>query len=182
MGTLIIGVAYISKQSILVNPDLNILYFLWYTLPLIPLAFMEELAFRSYPLEILKGKKGLYTTILITAILFAFYHVANGWTIGRALAGPAIWGFFLGMAAIYSKGIALPTGIHYAFNLTSAAFGNTPGAICLWTLSAHEGFPAKSTTAHLITLFPSIAILLLSILFTYLYQAKLLPFIERTIR
>jgi len=135
MGLLAISVD-ISDVRIDVNPGSNVLNFLLVTAPLIPLALMEELGFRAYPLEILKDKIGIRLTIIVTSILFALYHVASGWTVASSFYGPAVWGLVFGLAAIYSNGIALPTGIHYAANLTTSAFGEATGSASIWTVKA----------------------------------------------
>ena len=86
MGLLAISVD-ISDVRIDVNPGSNVLNFLLVTASLIPLALMEELGFRAYPLEILKDKIGIRLAIIVTSILFALYHVAS------SFYGPAVWGF-----------------------------------------------------------------------------------------
>lgn len=139
MGILVTGVLFFTNVEIEVNRKSHLLHFLLVTTPLIPLAFMEELGFRAYPLQILKDKIGIRLSIIITSILFALYHIANGWTVASSFYGPAVWGLLFGLAAIYSKGIAMPTGIHYAANLTTSAFGAKNTTISIWTVKqAHE--------------------------------------------
>jgi uncharacterized protein len=111
MGFMALGVVYFSGLKIELNRDCNILHFFFWTLALIPLAFMEEIGFRAYPLVLLKDKAGLRTSILVTSILFGLYHLANGWTFSNSFLGAGVWGIFYGTAAIHSKGIAFPTGI-----------------------------------------------------------------------
>ncbi|HYJ36996.1 MAG TPA: CPBP family intramembrane glutamic endopeptidase, partial [Chitinophagaceae bacterium] len=125
MGLSAICVIYFSGFKIEVNENSSILNFLFLTLPLIPLSFMEEVGFRGYPLTILKDKTGIRISILITSILFALYHLANGWTIANSFLGAGVWGIVYGISAIYSNGISMPTGLHYAANLTTSAFGIT---------------------------------------------------------
>ena len=133
-GILMLGMAYIAGLELVLNESLNITDFLLWTSALIPLAFMEEIAFRGYPLELLKRSTGIRISLLITTVLFALYHVANGWSVGASFLGPGIWGLVFGMAAIYSKGIAMPTGLHYAANLTQTALGMGKGFTSIWTL------------------------------------------------
>lgn len=96
-------------------------------LSIIPLAFMEEMAFRSYPFIELNKAFGLRKTQIIIAIAFALYHIIQGWGIAIAFLGPGIWAFVFGLGAIWSKGIALPTGIHFALNLMQQLLGMKPG-------------------------------------------------------
>jgi membrane protease YdiL (CAAX protease family) len=144
MGLMAMSVIYFSGVRVETNPASNPLHFLLATLPLIPLAFMEELGFRGYPLEILKNKAGTRLAIIITSILFAIYHIVNGWTLLASFLGPAIWGLVFGLAAIYSRGIAMPTGIHYAANLTTSAFGAANNTVSIWILKQ----PGKLTTEN----------------------------------
>jgi len=123
IGLLATSVLYISDVTVETNPKSSIWYFILLTMPLIPLAFMEELGFRAYPLQILKDKIGIRQSIVIISILFVLYHIANGWTIASSFYGPGVWGLIFWLAAIYSKGIAMPTGLRYAANLTTSAYG-----------------------------------------------------------
>ena len=96
-------------------------------LSIIPLAFMEEMAFRSYPFNALNKAFGLRKTQIIIAIAFAIYHIIQGWGIAIAFLGPGIWAFVFGLGTIWSKGIALPTGIHFSLNLMQQLLGMKPG-------------------------------------------------------
>src|SRR5688572_23430669 len=75
MGLLSMSVIYFTNVEIEVNQASNLLHFLLVTAPLLPLAFMEELGFRTYPLRILKDGIGIRLSIIITSILFALYHI-----------------------------------------------------------------------------------------------------------
>ena len=169
MGSLATGVLYFSNVRIEVNSGSNAWHFLLMTLPLIPLAFMEELGFRAYPLEILKDKIGIRLSIIITSILFALYHIANGWTIASSFYGPAVWGLIFGLAAIYSNGIAMPTGIHYAANLTTSAFGAANSAVSIWTLKQVNTPTTKYHGTDWTTILPASILLTFAILCLELY-------------
>jgi membrane protease YdiL (CAAX protease family) len=156
MGLLTLSVIYFSHFTITANKNSSMLNFLYCTLPLIPLAFMEELGFRAYPLVLLKDKAGVRNAILITSILFALYHIVNGWSIQNAFLGTGVWGIVYGLAAVYSNGISMPTGMHYAANLTTTAFGISDDSFNLWTLHQHNGLSngiyKRKTTANKILL------------------------------
>ena len=170
MGLLAMSVVYISDVRIDVNPGSNVLNFLLVTASLIPLALMEELGFRAYPLEILKDKIGIRLAIIVTSILFALYHVASGWTVASSFYGPAVWGLVFGLAAIYSNGIALPTGIHYAANLTTSAFGEATGSESIWTVKPSVATVTKEVDWA--TLFPVFALLAFAIICIELYMRQ----------
>lgn len=173
MGSLVITVLYFSNVKVEANPGSNIWHYLFLTLPLIPLAFMEELGFRAYPLQILKERTGIRLSIVITSILFALYHIANGWSITSSFYGPGIWGLVFGLAAVYSKGIAMPTGVHYAVNLTTSAFGEADHKVCLWTVR-QTGIPVIKTGAiDWATILPAIVILVFAIICIELYVRQI---------
>ncbi len=64
-----------SNLELSLNEDVSLFPFLFWSLAFIPLAFMEEVAFRSYPLLALNKAFGFRITQLILAILFAVYHM-----------------------------------------------------------------------------------------------------------
>lgn len=165
MGLLTMSVILFSNFKIEVNNNSSIFNFLFCTLPLIPLAFMEEVCFRAYPLIILKDKTGIRNSILITSILFALYHIANGWTIQNSFLGAGVWGIIFGIAAIYSNGISMPTGIHYAANLTTSAFGISNTSFNVWVLKQNNGATLENyQSSELTTLIPQISVLLLAVI------------------
>lgn len=170
MGVLATGVLYLTNARIEVNTGNNVLHFLLATLPLLPLAFMEELGFRAYPLQILKDKIGIRLAIIITSTLFALYHIANGWTIASSFYGPAVWGLVFGLAAIYSKGIAMPTGIHYAANLTTSAFGTGNSSVSIWTVK--HSVTATPKGVDWTTVLPFFALLAFAIICLELYMRR----------
>lgn len=171
MGILALGVLYFKNASFQVNSKSSVLHFLIATMPLIPLAFMEEIAFRAYPLEIIKEKTGVRLPIFITSILFALYHVANGWSIASSFYGPAVWGLLFGLAAVYSKGIAFPTGIHYAANLTTSAFGEPDNTVSVWIIKLPENTGTQPGFEWL-TIIPSFVLLVFAVLCIELYVRR----------
>ena len=170
MGLLAMSSLYMSGLKVELKPAGGLMHFLMATMPLIPLAFMEELAFRAYPLETIKSKLGIWPSILITSILFALYHLVNGWTIERSFLGPAIWGLIFGLAAIYSKGIAMPTGIHYAANLTTSAFASENNTTSIWIINHAESMASGNYSENdLVKIVPNLALLIFAILCIELY-------------
>ena len=90
---------------------------------LLPLALMEELAFRGYAFAELRRQHGIWLAQFVTAVAFAAYHIFNGWPLLISLLGPGIWAFVFGIAAARSGGIAMPTGIHFGLNVAQALVG-----------------------------------------------------------
>ena len=171
MGLLVTGVIYFTNVKIEVNRGSDLLYFLLVTVPILPLAFMEELAFRAYPLEILKDKIGIRLSILLISILFALYHIVNGCTIASIFLGPAIWGLIFGLAAIYSKGIAMPTGIHYAVNLTTAAFGAKNYPVSIWAIKSNHP-TATYPGIDWATILPPLVLLIFAVVCIEVYMKR----------
>ena len=66
---------------------------------------------------------GLRIAQVMTSLAFVGYHIIQGWDVQTAFLGPGIWAFVFGLGAVWSKGIALPTGIHVALNLNQLVFG-----------------------------------------------------------
>lgn len=161
MGLLSTAVVYFTGFTLEINRNSNVASFLWITLPLLPLAFMEELAFRGYPFRILQETTGTRITILVTSLLFSLYHLANGWTLQNAFLGAGSWGIVFGAAAVFSKGIAMPTGLHYAVNLTTSAFGLSDNGANLWVLKLRSGAAAETYTGSMLAeLIPQLCVLL----------------------
>ena len=168
---LIIGMASIALITVIQvllggleiqrNPaEINPWALLWY-LTILPAAFMEEIAFRSYPFLKLNKTLGLRLTQLIVSIIFALYHMPFGWNPLTAFLGPGIWAWIFGIAAIRSKGIAIPTGIHVGLNLTLSVLGMRHGVESILVASQNE-----STSNTITNLAIRILILLTGILLT----------------
>lgn len=179
MGLLAMSVIYFTNVEIAVNQGSSLLHFLLVTAPLLPLALMEELGFRAYPLEILKDSMGIWLSILITSLLFALYHIGNGWSVASSFYGPAVWGLVFGLAAVCSKGIAVPTGIHYAANLTTSALGAKNTAASIWIVTQPGGAVIKQEGIDWSTRLPSLVLLVFAVLCIELYRRrKLTPAIQ----
>lgn len=127
------------------NWELSSLF--WY-LPILPLALFEEVAFRSYPFTKLNKTYPFLATQLIVALVFAFYHISMGWNPLVSFLGPGIWALVFGLGAAWSKGIALPTGIHVALNLSqqiTSMKGTTSGTVFELTADPKAGILPADT-------------------------------------
>lgn len=92
-----------------------ILYFL--------IACREELVFRSYALRNLANViKPLYALIIITTI-FILEHVIAGVSWKMSIIGSGFGGVLFGISALKTKGLALPLGLHFAWNFTQWLLG-----------------------------------------------------------
>jgi membrane protease YdiL (CAAX protease family) len=80
------------------------------------LSCREELAFHGYPLRRLYRLFGLWAAQSVVALVFAIEHVAGGYTWENALVGAGVGSLLFGMAAIATRGLAVPIGLHVAWN------------------------------------------------------------------
>jgi membrane protease YdiL (CAAX protease family) len=165
MGLLTGGVIYFSGFKISPNPGSNLPHFLAGSIVLLPLALMEEIGFRAYPLQTLKQKTSTRSAIVISAMLFALYHMVYGWSLQTAFLGAGAWGIIFSTAALHFKGIAMPAGMHFAVNLTTAAFDQKEGSFHLWILKQGNGASLEGhKDSPVAILIPQLIILLLGII------------------
>lgn len=144
MGLLAMLTLKLTHSTLRLNNSVSAGSFLLAALPLLPLAFMEELGFRAYPVEFMRGRVDFRIILLLTSVLFALYHIVSGWPVGIAFYGPGIWGLIYGLAALYGKGIAMSTGLHFACNLTTTALGSSGSAVSIWIVETPDRPPLVS--------------------------------------
>ena len=136
---------------------------------LIPQAWMEEIAFRSYTLRRLQSAYGVRFTIYIGGLAFAMYHFIPGGNLIGAILGTGIWGLAYGFLAVRSGGIAFPTGVHFALNLSQALFGMKEPYSALWNLV--EGVPTGpfNLETDQVGLITQLLVLVITVMLTELY-------------
>ena len=171
MGGLAFGVMRIAAVEIVPNPESSVGHFLVSSLYLLPLAYLEELGFRGFPLETLRHKTSPWISIGLTSLLFALYHVAGGWSWSSAFYGPFVWGLIFGVCALQSKGIAMPTGWHYAGNLTTAAISATANPQSIWLMRETSATEASKSSAW-ITLGPILVLLVIALSWITVYARR----------
>lgn len=103
----------------------------------------EELGFRGYPLRRLERPFGLWGAQFMVAGMFGLYHVFLGWPLLPALLGTGLGSLLFGMAALATRGLALPIGLHAAWNLGDWLLGGK-GEPGLWRVVVAEEFRARS--------------------------------------
>ncbi len=98
----------------------------------VALATREELAFRGYPLRRLEHCCGAAVAQIAVAVLFALEHRIGGASWPDALLGVGAGSILFGAAALATRGLAVPIGLHAAWNLGQWALGlkGEPG---IWT-------------------------------------------------
>lgn len=151
----------------------NIPMALFWMLAIIPLAFMEEVIFRGFIFFKMEKIIGLRFTIILTSIFFAYYHDLSGETFTAQLFGPGIWGVIYGVSAIWTKGLAVPTGIHIGANIVLASLGLKDSNYAIWMID-YQTEITENTQSHteMIGLFGQLILLLIGIFMTEWYLRR----------
>jgi uncharacterized protein len=148
-----------------VNPAIIALALLVYFV----LAAREELAFRGYPLFNLNRAMGPWPAQIIVAVIFALEHVVGGVPWLQAFLGAGVGSILFGIAALKTKGLALPIGLHAAWNFGQWALGFKDDS-GLWKVIIEKGyqqhFEQMQTIAYLIVMVPAI------VLFYYFWDRR----------
>jgi hypothetical protein len=77
----------------------------------------------GYPLRSLNYVIGPWSAQLIIALIFVTEHVVGGMTWPEAILGPGLGALLFGLAALKTKGLALPIGLHSAWNFVQWLLG-----------------------------------------------------------
>lgn len=133
------------------------------------LACREELAFRGYPLRRLDWFLGPYAAQLLIALAFGAEHVAGGYTWTNALLGVSAGSLLFGMVALATRGLAVPIGLHTAWNFGQWAIGGkeVPG---LWRPEIEHEFREQVERVGMISYL--IVIALATFVFWCLYRRR----------
>jgi membrane protease YdiL (CAAX protease family) len=101
-------------------------------------ACREELVFRSYSLRSLDYSFSSSVALTVIVVIFILEHVAAGVSWKMAIIGSGLGGILFGLAALKTRGLALPLGLHSAWNFGQWTMGlkNQPG---LWNVVVEKG-------------------------------------------
>jgi len=140
-----------------------ILYFL--------VASREELVFRSYSLRALDNIFSSAIAISAMVIIFILEHIIAGMPTITAVVGIGLGGVLFSIAALKTRGLALPLGIHFSWNFGQWAVGfkNTPG---IFKAIVDKGYETQTETLGLGVY---ILIMLLAITGVILFYRKKSP-------
>jgi membrane protease YdiL (CAAX protease family) len=102
---------------------------------------------------------------ILTAV-FILEHVIGGMTWKMAIIGSGLGGILFGVAALKTKGLALPFGLHSAWNFGQWAVGfkNKPG---IWNAVVAKGYERKTEN---ISLTAFVVVMLLAIIGIILFH------------
>jgi len=79
---------------------------------------VEELVFRGYAFERMIAAIGHWPAQIVTALVFAVYHVQHGWTWGNALVGTTLGSILFGLVFVRWRSVPAALGVHAAGNWT----------------------------------------------------------------
>lgn len=150
-------IAHITVQEI-IAPFL--LYFF--------VACREELVFRSYSLRSLEYSFSSAVALLFITVIFILEHVAAGMTWKMAIIGSGLGGILFGLAALKTRGLALPLGLHSAWNFGQwmVGFKNKPG---VWNAVVEKGYETETEN---ISLAVFVLVMLLAIIGIVLFYKR----------
>jgi uncharacterized protein len=94
-----------------------------------------------------------------------------GWDITVSLLGPGIWALVFGLGAAWSKGIALPTGLHVALNLAQTVVGMREESGAIWMLN--EDPAAALLPANTVGMIGQVAVGVVALILTIKYRGSL---------
>ena len=131
-------------------------------------ALREEVAFRAYPLRALNYAEGPFIAQTIIAIVFIIEHKIGGMTWLQAIIGPGMGALFFGTAALKTKGLALPIGLHTAWNFVQWLLGFKPET-GIYQIKVEKGF---ETTIDLIGWTSYVAVMAVGIFILVVWSRK----------
>lgn len=129
--------------TLILSPRISLLMLTGNLLLFVLVAFREELAFRGFPLRALERSGGKWLALVAITILFIIEHRISGWTWPRALVGSGLGGLLYGLAALKTKGIALSTGLHSAWNFGQWLLGFKDGT-GLYLVHIEKGYEERA--------------------------------------
>lgn len=109
-------------------------------------ALREEPAFHGYPLRGLDRAFGVWPAQLTIALIFALEHHAGGMTLWQSVWGPGVGSLVFGLAALTTRGLALPIGMHAAWDFTQWLLGYRD-ASGLWRPVIEKAFEHRANQA-----------------------------------
>jgi membrane protease YdiL (CAAX protease family) len=113
---------------------------------------VEELLFRGYAFERLITSIGLWPAQLIVALLFAVYHLVNGYTWQVAFTGTVIGSLMFGLVFARTRSVVAATGFHAAANWMRDLVLLDPPAMKTWLgpVAGRNWTPAERQTTMLV--------------------------------
>ena len=124
----------------------------WSVLFLLMANGVEELAFRGYGFERLISAIGHWPAQIVTALIFAVYHVLHGWDWASALVGTTIGSILFGLVFVRWSSLPAALGVHAAGNWTRDLLLNDPPTVLTYfaPFSVRSWMPLERFTARVV--------------------------------
>ena len=150
-----------------------------FALPLVAaMVLAEELLFRGIALRYLREGWGDRAAIAVTAVAFGLYHVVGtrNWAMGAAFQFlmPSLAGALFAWAAIRSRGLSLPLGLHLGTNWVQAAVagfdagGPNATVFAIWRIPVSAADVQALTAPDVIVRLPHLTALAAAAIATWL--------------
>ena len=126
---------------------------------------VEELLFRGYAFERLITSIGLWPAQLIVALLFATYHLLNGYTWQVAFTGSVIGSVMFGLVFVRTRSVIAATGFHAVTNWARDLLLADPPTMKTWfgPVAGRNWTPAERQTTMIV--FNGAALLVCALLY-----------------
>lgn len=113
---------------------------------------VEELVFRGYSFERLIAGIGHWPAQVVTALLFAVFHIVNGWPWQIALVGTSIGSLLFALVFIRWQSVPAAVGVHAAVNWVRDLLLLDPPTAKTWfaPLSIRRWTPTEQLTGGVI--------------------------------
>lgn len=128
-----IGSIMVILQAIIVSQFADVKFYLSGNISIISMmghlvlyfliACREELVFRSYTLRRLAHITKPLIALFVITIIFILEHIIAGMSWKMSIIGSGFGGILFGIASLKTKGLALPIGLHFAWNFTQWLLG-----------------------------------------------------------
>jgi membrane protease YdiL (CAAX protease family) len=156
-GALVIGVMAVAVAAALPfewarNPQFRVGVAGWSLAYLLTGNAVEELVFRGYGFERMIASVGHWPAQILTALLFALFHVLHGWPWDIALVSTTLGSILFGLVFVRWQSVPAAVGIHAAMNWTrDLLLLDPPTAKTLYApLSLRRWVPVEQFTARVI--------------------------------
>jgi len=158
--------ASFAEVTFVLSSDVSISSIIYSLALYLLVALREELVFRSYTLRSLAIAMTPPVALSIITIIFILEHVLAGVSWKMSIIGSGFGGILFGLAALKTKGLALPLGIHSSWNFSQwmLGFKNDTG---IWKEAVKTGEELKAENVALTGFVIAMSIAILYILISY---------------
>jgi uncharacterized protein len=156
-GALLVGVIALVMYFVLPFPWQRNAGFLpiqaaWSLLYLLTANGVEELVFRGYGFERMISAIGHWPAQILTALLFAVYHVLHGWSWNAALVGTTLGSVLFGLVFVRWRSVPAALGVHVSGNWMRDLLLSDPPTVRTFVapFSVRRWMPVDEFTARVI--------------------------------